>query len=47
MSAEEPVALPGSGSRRLVANAVLALVWTYVMMICLLALDQQFHWGIF
>lgn len=33
--------------RRLIANVVLVGVWVYVAMIFLLALDQQFHWGIF
>jgi hypothetical protein len=47
MSTEEPVAGLESGKRRLIANAVLAAVWIYVAMICLLAMDQQFHWGIF
>ncbi len=30
-----------------IANAVFAAVCVYVAMICLLALDQVFHWGIF
>jgi hypothetical protein len=47
MSAEKSAAGPESGNRRLVANVVLAVVWLYVAMIGLLALDQQFHWGIF
>ncbi len=37
-----PVHKPGA-----VANLVLAAVWVYVAMIWLLALDQQFHWGVF
>jgi hypothetical protein len=47
MSAEKPVAGPESGNRRMIANVVLAAVWVYVAMIGLLAMDQQFHWGIF
>jgi hypothetical protein len=33
--------------RRLIANITLAVFSLYVAMIWLLALDQQFHWGIF
>jgi hypothetical protein len=47
MSAEKLVASPESGNRRMIANVVLAAVWIYVAMIGLLALDQQFKWGIF
>jgi hypothetical protein len=47
MSAEKSAAGSESGNRRLMANVVLAVVWVYVALICLLALDQQFHWGIF
>ena len=47
MSAEKSVAGPESGNRRLIANVVLAAVWIYVALIGLLALDQQFRWGIF
>jgi len=47
MSAENAETGPDTGSRRPIANAVLALVWVYVALIWLLALDQQFHWGIF
>jgi hypothetical protein len=47
MSAEKPVDDPESGNRRLTANLVLAAVWIYVAMLGLLAIDQQFHWGIF
>jgi preprotein translocase subunit SecE len=37
----------GPGKHRLIANVVLVAVWAYVAMIYLLALDQQFRWGIF
>jgi hypothetical protein len=47
MSAEKSVSKTESGSRRMIANVVLAVVWIYVAMIGLLALDQQFRWGIF
>jgi len=47
MSAEKPVAEPPPGKRSPVATLVLAAVWIYVAMIYLLAMDQQFHWGIF
>ena len=47
MSAEKPVASPASGNRRKIAIVVMAAVWIYVAMIGLLALDQQFRWGIF
>lgn len=47
MSAEKAVDGPDTAKRRVTANVVLALVWVYVAMIWLLALDQQFHWGIF
>jgi hypothetical protein len=47
MSAEKLVASPESGNRRMIANVLLAAVWIYVAMIGLLALDQQFKWGIF
>jgi hypothetical protein len=47
MSAEKPEAEAGPGKHRLIANLVLAVVWGYVAMIWLLALDQQFRWGIF
>jgi len=47
MSAEKPEVEEGNGRRRLIANLLLAAVWVYVAMIYLLALDQQFHWGIF
>ncbi len=33
--------------RRLIANLTLIGLGIYVAMIWLLALDQQFHWGIF
>lgn len=48
MSSEKSVAgEPPRGRRRVVANLVLVAAWIYVAMIYLLALDQQFHWGIF
>jgi hypothetical protein len=47
MSAEKSASSPESGNRRMIANLVLTAVWIYVAMICLLALDQQFGWGIF
>ena len=47
MSADKSEAANPPGKRRVVANVVLAAVWLYVAMIFLLALDQQFHWGIF
>lgn len=48
MSSEKSVAgEPPRGRRRVVANLVLIAAWIYVAMIYLLALDQQFHWGIF
>ncbi len=47
MSAEKPETGGQSGNRRWVANVVLIAAWIYVAMIYLLALDQQFHWGIF
>jgi hypothetical protein len=33
--------------RRMIANITLVVFSLYVAMIWLLALDQQFHWGIF
>ena len=33
--------------RRLLGKIVLVGVWCYVAALCLLALDQTFHWGIF
>ena len=36
-----------SPRRRLIANVTLTVFGLYVAMIYLLALDQQFHWGIF
>jgi hypothetical protein len=47
MSADKPEAASPAGNRSVVANLVLAAVWVYVAMIFLLAMDQQFHWGIF
>lgn len=47
MSADKTEAASQGGKRTVVANVVLAVVWVYVAMIFLLALDQQFHWGIF
>jgi hypothetical protein len=47
MSAEKPEVEAGPGKHRLIANVVLVAVWAYVAMIYLLALDQQFRWGIF
>jgi hypothetical protein len=47
MNADKPEAAGPTGRRRMVANVVLAAVWVYVAMIFLLAMDQQFHWGIF
>jgi hypothetical protein len=47
MSADKSEAANPPGKRSVVANVVLAAVWLYVAMIFLLALDQQFHWGIF
>lgn len=47
MSADKSEAASPAGRRSVVANFVLAAVWVYVAMIYLLALDQQFHWGIF
>jgi hypothetical protein len=47
MSTQKPDAEAGPGQRRPIANVALAAVWVYVAMIWLLALDQQFHWGIF
>jgi hypothetical protein len=47
MSADKPEAAGSTGKRSVVANVVLAAVWVYVAMIFLLAMDQQFHWGIF
>ena len=46
MSADKPEAAGPTGKRSVVANVVLAAVWVYVAMIFLLAMDQQFHWGI-
>ncbi len=42
-----PAAEPADPRRRLIANVTLAVFGLYVAMIYLLALDQQFHWGIF
>jgi hypothetical protein len=42
-AASEPV----DPRRQLIANITLAVFSVYVAMIYLLALDQQFHWGIF
>jgi preprotein translocase subunit SecE len=36
-----------SPRRRLIGQIALVAVWVYVAMIFLLAIDQQFHWGIF
>ena len=47
MSAEKPEVDGGPGKRRWIGNVVLVAVWGYVAMIWLLALDQQFRWGIF
>ena len=47
MGAEKSVFGSESGKRRLIANVILAAVWIYVAMLCLLAADQQFRWGIF
>lgn len=47
MNADKTEAAGPAGRRQLVANLVLAALWVYVAMIFLLALDQQFHWGIF
>lgn len=47
MSDEKPAAGERPGRNRMVANLVLAAAWIYVAMIFLLAMDQQFHWGIF
>jgi hypothetical protein len=47
MSADKPEAAGPTDKRSMVANVVLAAVWVYVAMIFLLAMDQQFHWGIF
>ncbi len=33
--------------KRRLGQIVLAVVWLYVAALCLLALDQTFHWGIF
>jgi hypothetical protein len=33
--------------KRLIGKVVLVGVWLYVGALCLLALDQTFHWGIF
>jgi len=38
---------PQSPRSGLVAKIALVAAWIYVAMIFLLALDQQFHWGIF
>ena len=38
---------PDTPRRRLIANVTLTVFGLYVAMIYLLALDQQFHWGIF
>jgi hypothetical protein len=47
MSAENPQSDSPSGKRGWVANITLIALWVYVAMIYLLAMDQQFHWGIF
>jgi hypothetical protein len=48
MNSDKPgAASPAAGRRGVAANLVLAAAWAYVTMICLLALDQQFHWGVF
>ena len=47
MSAEKPGVEAAPEKRRLTANVVLVAMWVYVAMIYLLALDQQFRWGIF
>jgi hypothetical protein len=46
-AAPVPAAEPADPRRRLIANVTLAVFGLYVAMIYLLALDQQFHWGIF
>jgi hypothetical protein len=48
-SAPPPAAAAGplDSRRQLIANLTLILFSVYVAMIYLLALDQQFHWGIF
>jgi hypothetical protein len=38
---------PLASRRELIANLTLVLFGVYVALIYLLALDQQFHWGIF
>jgi hypothetical protein len=47
MSAKKPEVEGEPGKRRLIANITLVVVWGYVAMLWLLALDQQLHWGIF
>lgn len=47
MNADKSEAAGPAGKRTVVANIVLAALWVYVAMIFLLAMDQQFHWGIF
>lgn len=47
MSSEKSEAGSNVENHRRVASVVLVSVWIYVAMIGLLALDQQFHWGIF
>ncbi|HWA08813.1 MAG TPA: hypothetical protein VG838_05025 [Opitutaceae bacterium] len=46
-SAPAAAAPPDDPRRRMIANVTMVVVSLYVAMIWLLALDQQFHWGIF
>ena len=47
--AEEHVAWMDSPDprKRLIGQVAYVAVWIYVAALCLLALDQTFHWGIF
>jgi hypothetical protein len=47
MSAEKVAATTVPEKRSRVGTVVLVVVWAYVAAIYLLAMDQQFHWGIF
>ena len=46
-AASTPEAAPFYQRHPKIANALFAALCVYVAMLCLLALDQTFHWGIF
>lgn len=49
MTSDKPPAIEDTANprRRMIGNIVLVAFSVYVVMIYVLALDQQFHWGLF